>query len=485
MYISSALAQVKYSIYADFVYLQTPYWVNLLGFILGFFDEYYFLISRLVIWSFSFAAVCIVFASARSITQNANIALCFAAIFAASSVMWPAFGTVRNDAMSCFFAVATLALILCNFAQPRLADLRWIAAGVTAGLAVGTKASYVFLPIGICAVLALSAVLRGGVDRARREFLLFVLGGMITALPILYYAARSWDQFFWMNATYHTDGAVAWFMKNDAAHLLEPGTRIRAIKNFLNKDAFLSLSGFILFLVVLAKYSGCLRQFFQSVRANNGAIVFGLLLLAPIFSFFANPAHVHYVQPVIPVILFCGVVCYAAAGGVAQLRNIRAPAIVALGLLAILPRVSGIAKDIYFGWRDEPMFSSIHKTSLEIRNLLDIHGGVGKVASISPVRVADSGIPIYKEFSAGSFFFRSSEQLSPAFVKSMGGVSKNTLQDLFAADPPLAILTGFEDSWKFPPDAALDVYAIENGYMKMGGSFGGGRLYVRPKTNPP
>ena len=83
-----------------------------------------------------------------------------------------------------------------------------------------------------------------------------------------------------------------------------------------------------------------------------------------------------------------------------------------------------MTKDIYFGWRDGPIVTRIHDTSVDIKSLMEVRGVHGEIATLSPVRVLDSGLSTYKEFASGPFFFRSSDKLSSDLSDPRDGFRK-------------------------------------------------------------
>ena len=70
------------------------------------------------------------------------------------------------------------------------------------------------------------------------------------------------------------------------------------------------------------------------------------------------------------------------------------------------------------------------------------HGVSGHVATLFPIVVMDAN-QVLPEFAAGPFFFRSADAYSAEQVAQLRAVGPATLETLFAASPPAAIVAGF------------------------------------------
>jgi hypothetical protein len=120
-----------------------------------------------------------------------------------------------------------------------------------------------------------------------------------------------------------------------------------------------------------------------------------------------------------------------------------------------------------------------HEVSIDVRRALearDIDTG-DKVATLSPLFVADANLPIYRELSTGPFLYRIGDLLSREQRKRFVGTSPSSIGNILKNDAPSAILVGFE----YDLDSPLIEYARRNGYRKVNGCWEkvGGTLYVR------
>ena len=119
----------------------------------------------------------------------------------------------------------------------------------------------------------------------------------------------------------------------------------------------------------------------------------------------------------------------------------------------------------------------VHNISMNVRTILD--GKIGannKVATLSPIFVIESNLPIYAELSTGPFLYRVGDLLTLEQRNQFVGTSPRSIGDLLNQNPPAAILVGFEGDL----DKPLVEYAKINNYKKVDIVEFSGALYVRP-----
>ncbi|HUP28463.1 MAG TPA: hypothetical protein VM409_08520, partial [Chloroflexia bacterium] len=100
----------------------------------------------------------------------------------------------------------------------------------------------------------------------------------------------------------------------------------------------------------------------------------------------------------------------------------------------------------------------VHSIGEEIA---DLSGG-GKVATLTPLVPLEGGASIYEQLATGPFLWRVSDLLSSQDRKQMNILTQGQVDSLFQADPPRAILTGFEGQLEAP----LTAYAAAHGYRQ-------------------
>jgi hypothetical protein len=88
----------------------------------------------------------------------------------------------------------------------------------------------------------------------------------------------------------------------------------------------------------------------------------------------------------------------------------------------------------------------------------------------------EANLPLYPQFSTGPFLYRIGDLLTPELRKKFVGTSQGTVGELLNADPPAAILAGFEKDLDNP----LIEYARAHDYRLVDVSGLDGQLFVRP-----
>ena len=58
------------------------------------------------------------------------------------------------------------------------------------------------------------------------------------------------------------------------------------------------------------------------------------------------------------------------------------------------------------------------------------------IATLSPIRVIDSGLNVYPEFAAGPFFYRSGDALAVEEIERLNGVTPTTLANFLEKESP-------------------------------------------------
>jgi len=104
----------------------------------------------------------------------------------------------------------------------------------------------------------------------------------------------------------------------------------------------------------------------------------------------------------------------------------------------------------------------------------------GKVATLSPIYPLEGGLDVYPEFATGQFAYRTAPFTSPALLGYYRTVSPDTVEAFLKADPPAALLLGFEPELEAP----MLRFANENGYVAdpdpvVKDRYGVGTLYLR------
>jgi hypothetical protein len=473
-YVFAGLLATEMIPYADFVYLQTPYYPLALSSIYSFMEEHYYYAARMLNFFFSLSSCAIIFLLGRRLAGGSLAAAVVTALFATSTTMIAAFGSARNDMMPCFFALLGVLLVYeARRGSAGRAPLHGLA-GVALAVAAGSKISYAFVP---AVVFVYVLVCHHGIRfsaRLRSDVVPLALGGAVGALPLAVYAASAWDAFLYQVLEFHLSATPAWYERNQLGWRLARTDQIAAILVHLFRDTTLVAMCFIAAVVLWQGSRQELALLWRNLARRDGALVLALMILSVPFVLAPRPSHGQYFQPLIPYLMLSVAALHGAAGD--AWAQARGTLLVALALVAGLP---GLAQ-LSITFKRPSTVAGIHATAEEVRQILEEAGLDGKVATLSPIRVIDAGTPVYREFAAGPFLFRTGDLLSSEQLRRWHAVAPETLLELFADDPPAAVLTGYEDNWHVVTDAPLEAYARRCGYQRVEDRLrDDGRLFIR------
>jgi len=473
-YVFASLLAVDLRPYKDFVYLQTPYYPLLLSIIFSFTDEGYFQVARVTTFLLSIGSFCLIFQLSRRITGDLLAATALAILFLTSEVMLLGFGTARNDIMPCFFAL--LGVYMVYEGQSRILGRSFLllCGGAALAAAVGTKISYAFVPL---AAVLYSLWPQDG--SWARQFctvsLPLMFGGLLGALPLVYFAWLSFDNFLYDVFVFPTQAVAHWYENyHDGGRMSLKNQLVTGAQTILSDGTTGFCAVFLLFFLVTLWSRRELSPVTARMHARGNLLFVALAILSIPTAMAVPEAHKQYFIPTVPFILLAVAALYTTARefipDISRHLLIAGTIIVMFSPLVNLVRTALSSSKVEF----------VNSISSEIRGTLTNVGAEGKVATLSPQFVIDSEFPVYKEFAAGPFFFRTGDMLSSQKIKSLNGVSPKTLHLFLDNDPPAAVFIGFEKNRRFPLDGRLKSYAQQRGYVKAEGRFGPGHLYLHP-----
>ncbi|MBA4490909.1 hypothetical protein [Paracoccus sp. S1E-3] len=390
-----------------------------------------------------------------------------------------------NNLLPLPFAGLGLGLLAISLAERDYAFPRLFFAGLLLSVAAGMKASAIaFVP----AVALGCFLLPRDVDlgtRLRRIALPVALGGLVGAAPLLWLAATQPDLFFAHIAGYHAGPHIAYWRDNAAT---EPGIA-------LGHGAKLQLAwtvwmvGAPLLTLFVTLLGGLLSGGADSGRADSGGavpIVVAATLTAALLAFVPTPGFPqYYIAPLVCLPLLLALFWRGAPAG----RVVLAPAlVVAMVLMLVIaaPRLALGVNDLRHPGKLTVV--RVQKGADALRDRLARQDllGRGPVATLSPIYPLSAGLPIYPEFSAGNFAIRVAPYTAPELRALYSMAGPDDLPALFDAQPPAAILTGFDPAL----DPALEGYAQSRGYQMqpfpaITDRYGAARLWLPPADPTP
>jgi 4-amino-4-deoxy-L-arabinose transferase-like glycosyltransferase len=467
-YVAAGVFARHLTLYRDFIFLQAPADPLLLAGLFALTGGWYLLAARVLSGVLAVAVFALTITLARRYGAGRVSATALASTALLSPFLNQAIATARNDILPLTLFLAGLLLYLEAPGRRR----RWAAAaGFCIGLAVEAKISYSFAPL----ILLLDT---GWARAGRWERLIPLAAGLaVAALPGLYFLAVTPGNFLFDLLEFHMAGPAAWYQRVGQTDLLGPAYRFAVL-------GYLLVSGTNASLLILTAGATVIGRRQRSTAPVPLALPTLLLGGALLTGFQPSPSWPMYYAPAAPLL------AVIAAALVAPLRT---PGPLALlwtaAFLPALPSWSDHFADLHRLARPAAWPGiAVHHQALALDQAMAAAGHRGgAVATLFPIHALDAAA-VMPEFASGPFFFRTADLLSPARIAELHGAGVETLETLFAATPPAAILGGFAaGQWREEMDAGLADYAGRQGYRAVPLTDGdlwptGSWLYLRNET---
>lgn len=462
-YVGAAYFARGFLLYRDFICLQLPLQPILLSAIFDRMDQHFFMAARLFSGAAAIVSAFLTVAIARKLGRGMLASCLFGLVFFAPFSIQAAAGSARNDMLPVCFMLASIYGLLCAHRNPARAIV-WVAiAGFAAGAAFETKATFLFVPF-----MGFLFSFRLAKTRQLSRSIVFVLCACLVMLPAIWLFLQAPANFLFDTIGYHRTFALDWYRaegKSDQLSLF-----YRAIYPFYAVIYEpLALAGFVLSGAVILRTppdETGLRSMLLALGAS--AVVATLACCLP------SPPHRQYFTPVIALGLIALIAAWPAR--VYVNRNVRGLALIlaaagiGIGLFnfaMLLPRAVQPQK-----WAPVRAYQN----SRAIGELMSRRGLHGRIATLFPIWAIETGGQTYRQWSAGPFFFRSADLLTPYRIAQLDGVSPRTIDGLFASEQPAAIFVGLK--FRTDNDEALIAYAHRMHYTRQ--ALPWGTLYLKP-----
>jgi hypothetical protein len=354
-------------------------------------------------------------------------------------------------------------------------------AGFCLALAVGLKLIYAFVPLGVMAYVLIANLGRPFRRRLIELALPLAIGGIGGGLILLSYGIGAWDAFLYENYTFHREMPFVWLQRDG----LRDTVGARYLVEFLIDPVLKDTTQSILILIVVAFVVGMRAdevslRFRRLLRHNHAPLVLLLAGLALIFAVLPRPPRPQYFVPLALFLALSVPFLFQALEPLGQVRSALFGGAIIIGCLP------GSLHLLSHGLRvlhpTGYTVARVQDASQDIRQQIEAKGISGPLLTLSPIFVLEAGLPIYRELSAGPFFFRTADRLPAATVGSLNGVSPATLNALLQRRPPAAVLVGNEPAIIEQP---LVDYAQSHGFEESTvAGFPRLRLFIRAQGEP-
>ncbi len=470
MYITAGyLIKKNNRLYEDFAYLQMPLLPLLYGYLYKLFDtSHYLMIGKLVSYAAFIASCFVIHRISIEASEDKYFAIAVLFIFSLNSTIIRVTAESSNYITPIFCSLMAYILFLRAVTKPGNRVILAGMAGLCVSIATGIKLYYAAIALPFAAVSMLyprSASIR---ERVARTFIPLIVGMAIGILPVTYYLLRDPELFIFDNIGFHV-------LKLKCDDLLDQAKVVSPFYKFVYaRDVFFRFDNLIPVLGTTFSFMSALldlrsRTTKEFLSRIPPALVLSLLLLivTAITTLKMTPLYIQYFAMPISFSILLFISSYHLAERLDE--NIRKSLLASLVIMLVIYS----EYTLFYGARAEWKSIQVHDVAQRIRDKIGNRNA--RVATLSPLYVIEADLEIYRELATGQFLYQIGDLLTPEQRKKFCATSPKTIHELFKADPPTAILVGFEG----PLDSSLKQYAISAGYQKADGNFGGGELYIR------
>lgn len=485
-YVAGAYFARTLSLYGDFISFQPPPYTWLVAAVFDVVDGWYLLTARVVTWLLACGSCLLLYGLLRSQGTGRLAAVVLLLAFVASPFMQGPLAETRNDIMPLFCLLAGLRCLIGPDGELTERALRLFAGGFFLALAAAIKYSFAFAaPIGF-AVLAWQAWRGKRLAHAGGPRLAaFVAGSAIGLLPLAHALVVHQERFVFMTLQFFLEPtSYDYYRERGQGEMMTMAYKLELFARQMGRRGNAAMV--FLFAFSAAVVLGCLprHRWLPALRRAAALLLAGMLLGSLVLGLYVGPHAMYYA----PVAVFGALLAgraYAAA------RPFVPPWLGAAVLLVVLlPSVPAFERygRLLVSSTDLGNWAGVlaHRNALAIERALAAQGVSGPVATIFPIVAIDAN-PVLPHFAGGPFFYRVADAYPAERVQALVGVGPATLDRLFAASPPAAIVAGFGPFRLFGAmDEALIDYARRSGYVRvsddgMAWPYKGGQLWIRPR----
>ncbi|WP_159587189.1 hypothetical protein [Chelativorans xinjiangense] len=469
-------------LYEDFFYNHVPgsaWWFYAVRQLTG--SDYLLLNGRLgVLVGWLIFAAAIGFVS-FALTRSRLVSWCIVILSLLNSLFLTETGmTATNNLLPLPFSFLGIGLFILGVHRGRGQPVVIGLAGLCLSAAAVLKISAVaFVPPIAIAAFFLPFSLRFR-ERVKRVVLPLAVGGLVGGLPILFYLVVDPARFLAHVVGYHTGPHVRyWQGGGEGAAVSLAEKFLLAYDIWLTSAVAVSLVVAMTMAIAGVQWRLALGQPAWRLPFGSLIVIFAALAFSGFLSFVPTPAFPQYFAP--PLVCLPLTLAVLFAGLDPDARKQVLPTILAATIVVLALGVPRLSQ--YMGTAIHPqrwLVSRVHDGGVAIAQRLAEAGVEGKVATLVPVYPLEGGLDVYPELATGLFAYRIADITPPQLARFYRMTSPTKVGQLLDADPPAALLLGFDAGLEAP----LLAYAERNGYVPVENigitdRYGTGVLYVR------
>lgn len=441
--------------YRDYPYFHVPYLVYAYG-LLFHFTEHAFLASRFFSAACTaltggaiFAAAWQIFA-ARPVKQRIGIGLGAMALMLSVPVFYNTAGHSWNQEPSALLAL--LSFLCLPIIQPHAKPAgRLVISGILLGLAIGMRVTFAPLVMPFAIMLWLGGA---PVKERIQRIVIFGAGIALALLPVVWACFAGIDGFVFGNVEFPKVN-VEYRLATGEPRTMTLAKKLRFLfKEVMRPNGVLFFGFVIMALMAVYRLRTALRdlpRLFLFLLLTLPFLLLGSLAPSPVFD--------HYFYPLVPFLLIGLLSLFAAiprdSKGTRWTWGVAAAAVMTSAAFAVGNYDE--MKHLFSPHQWSP--NQMRVEAAELRRLVP----GGKVLTLAPTLPLEAGLKIYPEFATGPFAWRVANFVKKERRSAARIVGPDELEALLAADPPAAILLGYEKRWEEP----LENYAKARQYRRI------------------
>jgi hypothetical protein len=479
-----------YKLYNDIFYNHTPGSAWLFhGITNGFGTDHLLLAARLGVFAgwaiFGISLIVVTFKLTRS---PAMAGLAVLLIMANEALLNQTGMTATNNLLPLAAAYLGLGLFLLGVANGQTRPALIASSGLALSIAAVFKANaFVFIPVVAIASLLLprEAML---VQRLKRVVAPLAVGGTIGALPVLIYLIADPNRFLAHVIGFHTGPHVAYWAaqtaSSDEVVAMTAGSKALFAYGIWFSGANLVFIFLAIFLTTCLVMSEPAKRAAYRIFSGRMVLVLASFLAAICMSFVPTPGFPQYYT--LPLVCAPLVLAFLYAELDTTGKQQAQPGLIAASLVILLVGLPQLVQYVpRLAYPSRWTVERVHNAGTKIAQQM-LKGGVsGKIATLAPIYAIEGGLDVYPEFATGQFAYRTAEFADSSLRQYYRTTSPSEVGAFLMADPPAAILVGFEPKLEAP----LIKFAEQNGYRRIDNlditdRYGKAVLYLRPSATP-
>jgi hypothetical protein len=476
MYIAAGVLLGEHTLYADFAYLQAPYLPLLYALVFDLTDQAYLLFcGRMVALVMALVAFYVVYRTCRELSGSRRLGALCVVLFAGHHLTLFVLPYARNHVVALALSLSAFYLFVRAVRSPRHGAALSALAGVLSGLAVGTRLMAAPLALALLVACLITPRLKRMKHRLAHGLLPFSLGLALSLVPAVWIIATTDAGAAWFdNVGYHGVNLL-WRSAADPARAMTLPGKLAFAAEYLVKGSGASL--LIAFGLVLwhRRYTTSRALVAKMASRADATTVATLCLAAAVLAaFLPTPMQRDYLAMVVPFAVIM-LACLMGRWAVPYDRLLM-QAVTGLAALTVLVALATNLRYLrYLPYPGRWAPIAVRQAGQRLAQLASRTGAPAKVATLSPIYPLEGGLEIYPELATGPFLYRVGDLIESGRRERYVGSSPKSIRALLAADPPDAILLGFEGTLEDP----LAAFAQEHGYILVDTGMPRGQVYLR------